>query len=330
MNTFFCIDGHTCGNPVRVVAGGGPALWGTSLSDYRMDFIANHDWVRRALMYEPRGHDAMSGSIVYPPFDPSCDMGVLFIEVSGALPMCGHGLIGTVTFAVEHGLVRPRTPGRVTVETPAGIVAADYVMDGRHVDRVRIRNIPSFLYASGVEVACPELGMLSVDIAYGGNFYAIVDRQPRFDGLENITATDIQRWSPVLRQRVNAALNVVHPTDPRIEGVTHIMWTGRPSAGADGRNAVFYGARGIDRSPCGTGTSARMAQLVARGALSEGDTFVHESIIDSRFTGRVEALCAVGGLAAIIPSVEGWARVTGLNTIFVDDRDPYAHGFQVV
>jgi 4-hydroxyproline epimerase len=330
MDTFTCIDAHTCGNPVRVVTGGAPALRGASLSDFRADFTANHDWVRRALMFEPRGHDAMSGSILYPPFAPDSDVGVLFIEVSGALPMCGHGLIGTVTVAVERGLVTPRTPGRVVCEVPAGVIVADYAMDGAHVESVRIRNVASYLHAEAVEVACPELRMLRVDVAYGGNFYAIVEPQRGFEGVQEVTAGDIQRWSPVLRQRLNAALDVRHPLDPRIAGVSHVMWTGQASPGADGLNAVFYGARGVDRSPCGTGTSARMAQLAARGALGAGDAFVHESIIGSRFTGRVEAAAEVAGRPAIIPSIEGWARVTGLNTIFVDERDPYAHGFQLV
>ncbi len=328
--SFFCIDAHTCGNPVRVVAGGGPRLQGASISDYRADFLANHDWIRRALMFEPRGHDVMSGSILYPPLRSDCDLGILFIEVSGCLPMCGHGTIGTVTVALEHGLVQPREPGVLMLEVPAGIVRADYRMRGRFVEAVRIRNVASYLHAESVPVECPDLGMLQVDIAYGGNYYAIVDPQPNFAGLEHVTAGDIQRWSPVLRQRLNAILDVRHPTDERIGGVSHLMWTGAPGPGADGRNAVFYGERAIDRSPCGTGTSARMAQLAAKGRLRPGDRFIHESIIGSRFTGRVEAATELAGRPAIEPSVEGWARVTGLNTIFVDERDPYAHGFQLL
>ena len=328
--SFFCIDAHTCGNPVRVVAGGAPFLRGGSIAEYRMDFIANHDWIRRALMFEPRGHDVMSGSILYPPRRADCDLGIVFIEVSGALPMCGHGTIGTVTAAVEHGLVQPREPGVLMLEVPAGVVRAEYRVEGRFVEAVRIRNVPSFLYAPEVVVACPGLGEIAVDIAYGGNFYAIIDKQAGFAGLETVSAADVQRWSPVIRRALNEKLSVRHPEDERIGGVSHVMWTGAPGAGADGRNAVFYGERAIDRSPCGTGTSARLAQLAAKGRLREGDRFVHESIIGSRFIGRVEAVTEVAGLTAIVPSVEGWARVTGLNTIFVDERDPYAHGFQVV
>jgi 4-hydroxyproline epimerase len=181
-----------------------------------------------------------------------------------------------------------------------------------------------------VRVECPELGELVVDIAYGGNFYAIVEPQPGYPGLDDFSASDLVRLSPELRRRVNEAVEVAHPDDPTIRGISHILWTGRPrDAKAHGRNAVFYGERAIDRSPCGTGTSARMAQLAARGRLRVGDDFVHESIIGSLFEGRIEGETEVGGEAAIVPSVAGWARMTGLNTIFVDQRDPYAHGFQV-
>jgi 4-hydroxyproline epimerase len=329
--SFFCIDGHTCGNPVRLVAGGGPQLAGASMSERRQDFLAHHDWVRRALMFEPRGHAMMSGSILYPPTRSDCDIAILFIETSGCLPMCGHGTIGTVTMGIEHGLIRPRDPARVRLDTPAGLVEAEVERDGPHVERVRIYNVASYLHATAVAVECPELGPLTVDIAYGGNFYAIVEPQRNYKDLSDISVGQILRLSPVLRKRLNDTVDVVHPEDRTIRGVSHIMWTGRardPKAHA--RNAVLYGEGAIDRSPCGTGTSARMAQLVAKGKLRVGQEFVHESIIGSLFHGRVEAACALGNAPAIMPSIAGWARMTGLNTIFVDDRDPYAHGFEVV
>jgi 4-hydroxyproline epimerase len=329
-HTFFCIDGHTCGNPVRLVAGGGPLLAGTSMSEKRQDFLARYDWVRTSLMFEPRGHDVMSGSILYPPTTADGDIGVLFIEVSGCLPMCGHGTIGTVTMALEHGLVSPKETGRLLLDTPAGRVVAEYEAVGRNVERVRIRNVASYLALSEVRVDCPELGELVVDIAYGGNFYAIVEPQPGYAGLEELSAGQIQRLSPLLRRRLNELVAPVHPQDPTIRGVSHVQWTGRPRGPrAHGRNAVFYGEKAIDRSPCGTGTSARMAQLHARGQLREGEAFVHESIIGSEFEGRVEGVTELGGQTAIIPSVAGWARTTGHNTIFVDERDPYWRGFQV-
>ncbi|MDX2249781.1 MAG: 4-hydroxyproline epimerase [Bacteroidia bacterium] len=329
--TFFCIDAHTCGNPVRLVAGGGPHLEGASMSERRQHFLREYDWIRKGLMFEPRGHDMMSGSILYPPHDPANDVAVLFIETSGCLPMCGHGTIGTVTIAIEEGLVVPRIPGKLRLETPAGLVEVSFVQEGKKVRSVRLTNVPAFLAATGIEVECPDLGMLTVDVAYGGNYYAIVDPQDNFPGIQAFTAGDLIRWSPVLRRRINETHRFVHPQNPTINGLSHILWTGDTlSPDADARNAVFYGDKAIDRSPCGTGTSARMAQWAAQGKLNVGDSFVHESFIGSKFTGRVESTARVGEYEGIVPSVEGWAMVTGYNTIVIDDDDPYAHGFQVI
>ncbi len=330
LHTFSCLDGHTCGNPVRLVSGGAPPLEGATMSERRLDFLANHDWIRKALMFEPRGHDVMSGSILYPPTRADCDIGILFIEVSGCLPMCGHGTIGTVTMAVENGLVSPATPGVLALDAPAGRVVARYEQKDRFVESVRITNVASYLAASDVTVDVPGIGELTFDIAYGGNFYAILEPQKNFAGLEAISAGDVLRLSPIVRRLLNAKIQPVHPENETIHGVSHVMWTGKPrDPRAHARNAVFYGDKAIDRSPCGTGTSARMAQLAAKGRLGVGDDFVHESIIGSLFDGRVEASARVGNHDAIVPSISGWARQHGLNTIFVDDRDPFAHGFQV-
>jgi 4-hydroxyproline epimerase len=314
-----------------VVTEGGPKLEGSNMSERRQHFIEEYDWIRTGLMFEPRGHDLMSGSILYPPTRDDTDIGILFIETSGCLPMCGHGTIGTVTVLVERGLVKPKTPGRLRLEVPAGIVEAEYTLENGFVESVRIRNVASYLDSTGLRVECPEVGILTVDAAYGGNFYAIVDPQGDFGSLDQLTAADIIRLSPILRQRINDKYRFVHPLDPTINGCSHIQWTGKPKhPEAHARNAVFYGEKAIDRSPCGTGTCARMAQLVAKGKLRKGDTFVHESIIGSLFRGRVEDDAMVGNKKGIIPSIEGWARITGFNTIFIDDRDPYAHGFQVL
>jgi len=330
-HTFSCIDGHTCGNPVRLVAGGGPLLEGSTMLERRAHFLREYDWIRTGLMFEPRGHDMMSGAILYPSAREDCDIGILFIETSGCLYMCGHGTIGTVTMALENGLIQPRTPGEVRLDTPAGLVVARYTQDGPWVEEVRITNVPSFLYAENLEAEVPGLGWITVDVAYGGNFYAIVEPQSAFADIAEVSAADLIRWSPVLRERLNAAHDFVHPESPDIRGLTHVLWTGAPTvAGATARNAVFYGDRAIDRSPCGTGTSARMAQWAAHGKLQPGDDFVHESIISSLFHGRVEAATTVGGRDGIVPSIGGWARQTGFNTIFIDDRDPFAQGFQVV
>jgi 4-hydroxyproline epimerase len=330
-HSFFCIDGHTCGNPVRLVTGGSiPTLEGATMFERRQDFLARFDWIRRSLMFEPRGHDMMSGSILYPPTRPDCDVAVLFIETSGCLPMCGHGTIGTVTMAIEHGLVTPKEPGLLRLDTPAGVVEARYVRNGPHVERVTLTNVPAFLLGRDYEVEVEGFGTLRVDVAFGGNFYAIVEPQPGYGDLDDLEPSDVLRFSPRLRAAFDARHRIVHPENPALDRLTHVMWTGRPKTpGGSARNAVFYGDKAIDRSPCGTGTSARMAQLHATGRLARGVDFVHESIIGSTFTGRVERETTVGGLPAIVPSIAGWARTTGLNTIFVDDRDPFWTGFQV-
>ncbi|MBX3597863.1 MAG: 4-hydroxyproline epimerase [Rhizobiaceae bacterium] len=329
-HTFTCIDGHTCGNPVRLVAGGGPLLRGKTMMERRAHFLEEYDWIRTGLMFEPRGHDMMSGSILYPPTRDDCDIGILFIETSGCLPMCGHGTIGTVTMAIENGLVKPRTSGVLYLDTPAGVVVAEYKQVGEYVEEVRITNVPSFLFAEGLTVECPVLGELTVDVAYGGNFYAIVEPQPRFRDMADYTAGELIAWSPIIRQRLNEQYKFVHPEKPEINRLTHVLWTGEPvTAKGTARNAVFYGDKAIDRSPCGTGTSARMAQLHAKGRLKTGEDFYHESIIGSLFKGRAEKEVEVGGRPAIIPSIGGWARMTGFNTIFIDDRDPFSQGFVV-
>ena len=330
--TFHCIDAHTCGNPVRVVTTGLPDLEGQTMLDKRAHFMREYDWIRTALMFEPRGHAMMSGSMLYPSLRDDCDIGVLYIETSGCLAMCGHGTIGTVTVAIERGLVQPRQPGTLNLETPAGKVVVTYQQVDGKVKSVKLVNVPSYLHSEGLVVDCPELGgELKVDVSYGGNYYAIVDPQPLYRDLEALSAGDIIRISPLLRQRLNDKYSFIHPEDSRICGLSHLQWTGKAKQpGSDGRNAVFYGDQAIDRSPCGTGTSARMAQLAAKGRLREGDQFVHESYIGSQFTGRVEALTKVGEYAAIIPSIEGWARIYGENIITVDPQDdPYWQGFLV-
>ena len=333
---FHCIDAHTCGNPVRLVRQGGPQLEGLTMSEKRLHFMREFDWIRKGLMFEPRGHDMMSGSILYPPHDPQNDVAVLFIETSGCLPMCGHGTIGTITIAIEEGLIKPRIPGTLRMEAPAGLIqikyGSTYKGDKLKVDWVELTNVPSFLQTKELEVDCPGLGLLTVDISYGGNFYAIVDPQKNFKGLEYYKAEQLVAYSRVLRQQINELVEVAHPLDATIKGCSHILWTGsviNPTSTA--RNAVFYGDKAIDRSPCGTGTSARMAQWAATGKLKVGDRFIHESIIGSTFEGCVEGITKVGGYDAIIPSIRGWAKVYGYNTITIDEADdPYAFGFQVI
>ena len=331
-NTFSCIDAHTCGNPVRLVARGGPLLEGDSMSEKRQHFLKEFDWIRKGLMFEPRGHDMMSGSILYPPHDPQNDIAVLFIETSGCLPMCGHGTIGTITIGIEEGLIIPKTPGTVRLETPAGLVMVSYRQEGKKVSSVKLVNVPAYLDKEAITATCPETGELTLDVAYGGNFYAIVDVQENFRGIEHYPAEKLISWSRPLRENINARYSFVHPDNPTIKGCSHILWTGAVlDKKATARNAVFYGDKALDRSPCGTGTSARMAQWYSKGKLKKGDTFIHESIIGSQFVGRIEEETMVGDKKAIRPSIEGWAKIYGYNTITIDpDDDPYAYGFQVL
>lgn len=339
---FYCIDAHTCGNPVRLVKDGGPELYGNTMSEKRQHFLKEFDWIRTGLMFEPRGHDMMSGSILYPPADPENDVAVLFIETSGCLPMCGHGTIGTVTIIIEEGLIKPKTDGLIRMETPAGLVKVEYktvdlqqpvdVNKPLKVESVKLTNVPSFLHSSELSVDCPELGELIIDVAYGGNFYAIVDVQKNFKGLEHFTADKLIALARELRKNINEKYSFVHPEDETIKGCSHILWTGAVlDKSSTARNAVFYGEKAIDRSPCGTGTSARMAQWYAKGKLKKGEEFVHESIIGSKFVGRIEEELEINGMPAIRPSVEGWAKIYGYNTIWIDkEDDPYANGFQVI
>jgi 4-hydroxyproline epimerase len=330
--TFFCIDAHTCGNPVRLVAGGGPNLIGATMSEKRQHFLKKFDWIRKGLMFEPRGHDMMSGSILYPPHDSANDVAVLFIETSGCLPMCGHGTIGTITIAIEEGLITPKINGVIKMETPAGLVHVTYQQEGQKVKSVKLTNVASYLAETELVIQHSALGQIVVDVAYGGNFYAIVDSQKNFKGLENHSADQLIAFSRELRTKINEQFDFVHPENASIKGCSHILWTGKvidPTSTA--RNAVFYGDKAIDRSPCGTGTSARMAQWYAKGLLKKGDQFVHESIIGSKFIGTIEEETMIGNKKAIKPGIEGWARIYGYNTISIDPTDdPYWLGFQVI
>ncbi|MFD1160998.1 4-hydroxyproline epimerase [Hwangdonia seohaensis] len=331
---FVCIDAHTCGNPVRVVTQGHPKLVGKNINEKRQHFLKEYDWIRKGLMFEPRGHDMMSGSFLFPPHNPENDFAILFIETSGCLPMCGHGTIGTITIAIEEGLITPKTPGKIRMEAPAGLVEIEYKQTNNKVEWVKLTNVKSYLAAENLTVDCPELGEITFDVAYGGNYYAIVDPQKNFSGVQDFSASKIIQYSQVVRQRINQKYPdfFIHPENETIKDVSHMLWTGNPiDSNSSGRNAVFYGDKAIDRSPCGTGTSARLAQLYAKGKLKLHEPFIHESFIGSKFIGRVEKETNLDGKLAIVPSIQGWAKIYGYNTIFIDDEDdPYALGFQVI
>jgi 4-hydroxyproline epimerase len=319
---------------VRVITSGAPELIGKNMNEKRLHFIKEYDWIRQGLMYEPRGHDMMSGSFIYPPHDPENDFAILFVETSGCLPMCGHGTIGTITIGIEEGLIKPKVPGKVKMEAPAGLVEIEYEERDGRVKWVKLINVKSYLAAEGLTVDCPGLGELVFDVAYGGNFYAIVDPQKNYSGVQDYTAGQIIQYSQIVRKRINEKYpdHFIHPENESIRNVSHLLWTGEPlDPASSGRNAVFYGDKAIDRSPCGTGTSSRLAQLHAKGKLKKGEDFIHESYIGSTFIGRIEEETSIENIPAIIPSIQGWAKIYGYNTIIIDDEDdPYAHGFQVI
>ena len=324
---FAAVDSHTEGMPTRVVTGGVGPLPGATMLERKAHFEAEFDDLRRLLMREPRGHGAMSGAILQPPTRPDADWGVLFIEVSGCLPMCGHGTIGVATVLVETGMVTVTEPETVIrLDTPAGLVEVRVAVEAGAARTVTLRNVPAFLERRDAIAELPE-GPLVYDLAFGGNFYAIVDAASA--GLE----VDPERAPELIEAgaRVMAAIEdqdrPVHPADERIGGLRHVIFTAPGRDGADARAAVSIHPGWLDRSPCGTGTSARMAQLHARGELALGMPFVHESVIGTRFTGRLVGETEVGGRPAVVPEITGRAWITGMGQYLLDPSDPFPAGF---
>jgi proline racemase len=323
---FAAVDSHTEGMPERVITGGVGVIPGASMLERKLHFEEHMDELRLLLMREPRGHGAMSGSILQPPTRPDADWGVLFIEVSGCLPMCGHGTMGVATVLVETGMVEVREPETVVrLEVPAGLVEARVaVRDGR-ARSVTLRNVPAFLHARDAVVEVEGLGPVRHDIAYGGNFFAIVDAASVGLELDPARASRLIEAGLAIMGAVNAAGEPVHPEDPRIAGCRHVIFTAPGRDGAHARNATAIHPGWLDRSPCGTGTSARMAQLHARGELALGEEFVNESIIGSRFTGRLVEETAGG----VVPEITGRAWITGMGQYLLDAEDPFPAGFSL-
>ncbi|GII96629.1 proline racemase family protein [Sinosporangium siamense] len=325
---FTAVDSHTEGMPTRVITGGVGVIPGTTMAARREHFMANLDHIRTLLMYEPRGHSAMSGAILQPPTRPDADWGVLYIEVSGCLPMCGHGTIGVATVLVETGMVEVVEPvTTIRLDTPAGLVVAEVgVEDGAAVS-VTIQNVPSFSVALDRVVTVPGLGQVPYDLAYGGNFYAIVPLGAVGLPYERSAGQAMLDAGMAIIQAINADDTPIHPLDPGIRGVHHVSFIAPGSDAKLTRHAMAIHPGWFDRSPCGTGTSARMAQLHARGELAPHTDFVNESFIGTRFIGRIVGETDVGGMPAVVPTISGRAWVTGTAQYFLDPRDPFPHGF---
>jgi len=328
---FAAVDSHTEGMPTRVVTGGVGVIPGDSMAQRRQYFLDNLDHLRTLLMYEPRGHGAMSGAILQPPTRPDADWGVLYIEVSGCLPMCGHGTIGVATVLVETGMVAVTEPvTTIRLDTPAGLVVAEVRVDGGHAESVTLRNVPSFAYALDAVVDTASFGQVRLDVAFGGNFYAIVD-------LAALGIPFTPDQAPVRQRLLDAGLDIMdavsaqlapaHPEQPEIRGCHHVYLAAPGSTARVSRHAMAIHPGWFDRSPCGTGTSARMAQLYARGELGLDQDFVNESIIGSRFIGRLVGETTVGGRPAVLPTVTGRAWITGMGQYLLDPTDPFPAGF---
>jgi proline racemase len=327
---FSAVDSHTEGMPTRVITSGPGVLPGATMFEKMQYLVRERDDLRTLLMYEPRGHAAMSGAILQPPTRPDADAGVVFIEVSGCLPMCGHGTIGVSTVLVETGMVEVTEPvTTIRLDTPAGLVeVAVAVSDGRATS-VTIQNVPSFLQLRDARVKVPELGELTLDVAFGGNYFAILPAAVAGLAVEPARHDEIVATGLQIMDAVTEQLEFAHPDNPAISDCKHVIFTAPAEGDLPARAAVAIHPGWVDRSPCGTGTSARMAQLAARGELAIGEDFEHGSLIGSRFTGRLVGTTTVGGLPAVVPTVRGRAWITAMANYLLDPDDPFPGGFLI-
>ncbi|SFI65760.1 proline racemase [Streptosporangium canum] len=325
---FHAVDSHTEGMPTRVITGGVGVIPGATMAERRVHFREHLDHLRTLLMYEPRGHASMSGAILQPPTRPDADWGVLFIEVSGYLPMCGHGTIGVSTVLVETGMVPVSEPvTTVRLDTPAGLVVVDVAVEDGVARGVTLRNVPAYSDRLDAVAEVPGFGSIRYDLAYGGNFYAIVDLDDYGLPFDRKAKNEIVAAGLATMDAINTADEPVHPEDPRIRGVGHVHFTAPGSDARHSRHAMAIYPGWFDRSPCGTGTSARMAQLHARGELEIGADFLNESFIGSMFTGRLVEPATVAGRPAVVPAVTGRAWITGTAQYFLSPDDPFPAGF---
>lgn len=330
--SFSTIDTHTVGEPTRSVIGGLPPIPGKTMSEKMLYMQDNMDWIRKLLMFEPRGSQVMSGTFIMDPCLPEADFGIVYMEVGGFLNMCGHDTIGVCTALIESGMIEPKEPiTQIKLDTPAGLVVVDVKVENYTAKEVTFTNVPSFVFAKETKVNVPGFGKIAVDISYGGLFYAIIKANDIDLDISPKNATEIIRVAHLCKQAINSQVNIYHPEKPYLKEVTHIEFSTEPTnPNADLKNAVVFPPGAIDRSPCGTGTSAKAASLFMRGQLKVGETFVHESIIGSLFKCKVLRTTQVGDFKAIIPQVSGKAYVTGFHTFVLDPEDPFQEGFQIL
>ena len=342
------IDAHAAGEPLRLIVDGFPSPRGKTMLAKREWVKAHADDLRRALMLEPRGHADMYGALLTEPVSPGSHAGILFMHNEGYSTMCGHGIVAVTTIALERGLIVPGGDGATIVyDSPAGTIRARAKLEpaagetraepsdkdereGRsRVESVSFLNVPSFVFEGGLTV---KIGtrQLRADVAFGGAFYAIVDCEAVGLPIDAAHLAELRRAGMEIKHAIEATLNVAHPLEPGLKGIYGTIFTGPPTdEGADLRNVTIFADAEVDRSPCGTGTAAVMAVVDAMGLLGPDRPFVHESLIGTRFTGRIASRTAVGDYAAIVPEIEGSAWITGEHTFIIDDDDPLKSGFRI-
>ena len=332
MVTIRTLDAHTGGEPLRLIIDGFPEPQGATMLERREWLREHHDDLRTAIMLEPRGHADMYGALLTRPERPDSDAGVLFMHNEGYSTMCGHGVIAVATMVFERGLLHPRNPGELALDSPAGVIHARVGLDATdraRVSSVKFTNVPSFVLRAGVPVHVNGREVRA-DVAFGGAFYAIVDSEAAGIPVTGRRLDDLRRTGMAIKAAVESVVRVEHPLDAGLHGLYGTIFTAPPAReDADLRNVTVFADAEVDRSPCGTGTCAVMAVLAAMGLLGPEQTFTHESIVGSRFRGRVVGERMVGELPAIVPEIEGEAHITGEHTFYIDPRDPFAHGFRL-
>ena len=327
--TIQAIDSHTAGEATRIVVGGIPNIKGNTMPE-KKQYLEDHlDHIRTAIMLEPRGHNDMFGSVMTQPCDPDADFGIIFMDGGGYLNMCGHGSIGAMTVAVETGVVPMEEPvTKVVMEAPAGIIKGDVKVENGKVQSVSIFNVPAFLYKKDQEVELPGVGKVKFDISFGGSFFAIVNAGQLGLKIEPKNAAKLTDLAMELRDIINRDIEIQHPTLEHIKTVDLVeIWDEPTNKKATYKNVVIFGQGQVDRSPCGTGTSAKLATLHARGELKEGEKFVYESILGTLFEGEIVGTTKVGEFDAVLPKITGSAYMTGFNNFLIDEDDPVKYGF---
>ena len=324
------IDAHAAGEPLRIITSGVPSLPGESVLARRRYMAEHYDDIRRVLLFEPRGHADMYGAVLMPAVTPEADFGVLFLTNEGYSTMCGHGVIALTTVLLETGMLPNLKPlVDVVYDSPAGLIRAQAEIAEGRVMAVAFRNVPAFRLAQGVEVDT-SIGPVRADICYGGAFYALVDASNLETEVLSENTAQLTRLGMEIKRAVERQIDVVHPEECELRGVYGTIISGPPQAAeADGRNITIYADGAVDRSPCGTGTSAKLANLYANGHIAIDESYVHESVIGTTFTGRVVNETSVGPYLAVETEIAGRGFLTGFHQFVVDPDDPTKGGFLV-